>query len=305
MSSVPSPKISRAPAFPLIWVVPIIAVLIGLALAFQEIHSRGPEITITFADGSGVEAGRTILEYKGVAAGTVTSVDLDKDLNTVVVKLVLKKEAAPLASAGSQFWILHPQIGLSGIKGLDTLVTGVRLNVRPGTGPLTKEFRGLDQVPPPEVKEGRTFILRAEKLGSLATGSPVLYRELKVGQVEATRLSDDSTHVLIRIHIDTAYGDLVRTTTKFWNAGGLSFKIGLLGAQLKESSLESLISGGVSFASPDVEPLAPPAPEDSEFLLADGAKEEWVKWNPKIPIEARESMPNPADKTLTSSLLKH
>ena len=108
----------------------------------------------------------------------------------------------------------------------------------------------------------------------------------------------------MRIHIDPEYADLVRANTKFWNAGGLSFKIGLLGAQLKESSLESLISGGVAFASPDGDKLAPPADEGAEFWLASSADKEWTQWNPKIPIKSEETTPPPTDKSLLPSLLK-
>ena len=151
-------------------------------------------------------------------------------------------------------------------------------------------------------------MLVSDKLGSLATGSPVLYRQLKVGEVEASRLSDDSRSVIIRIHIDPIYSDLVRKDTKFWNAGGLSFKVGLLGASLKESSLESLISGGVAFATPTDEhgQVAPPAEEGTVFNLAPDADKDWLRWSPSIPIEAQEVAPaSSPEKALLPSILKH
>jgi len=296
MTPHPAPKLSRAPAFPLIWVVPIIAAMIGLFMVVREIRDRGPLITIQFTDGSGVEAGRTILEYKGVAVGTVKAVNLSRDLKTAIIQLQLKKEAAPLANTGSKFWILHPEVGFSGVHGLDTLVSGVRLNVRPGSGSPATQFKGLDQEPPPEQEGGRTFFLKSDKLGSLTTGSPILYRQFKVGEVEASRLADDSTSVVIRIHIDPTYMDLVRTNTRFWNAGGFSFKIGLLGAALKESSLESLVSGGVGLASPGGKDLGPPAPAGAQFDMASEAEREWLTWSPAIPIKSQEVMPAEPDK---------
>lgn len=300
MSTPPLPRVSRAPAFPLIWVVPLIALAIGLWMGFRELHNRGPEITIDFADGSGVEAGKTVLEYKGVAAGTVESVELRPGLSGVTIRVRLHHAAASLANAGSKFWIVHPQIGFSGVSGLDTLVTGVRLNVTPGAGPPATEFVGLDKPPAPDITdEGRTFILEADKLGSLTTGAPVFYREFKVGEVEASQLSSDSTLVLIRIHIEGPYIGLVRTNTKFWNTGGFSFKVSLFGAQLKDTSLESLVTGGVSFASPDTGPLAPPAAVNDHFWLAADPDKEWVKWSPKIPITA----PQPADAPRKQGLL--
>ncbi len=292
MSTPPAPKVSRASSFPLIWVVPLVAVAIGGWMGFRELHDRGPEITIDFADGSGVEARRTVLEYKGVTAGTVESVELKPGLGGVSIRVRLKRSAASLASAGAQFWIVHPEIGFSGVHGLDTLVSGVRLNVLPGQGPLAEHFTGLDKTPAPNITDaGRSFILQSGRLGSLTTGAPVFYREFKVGAVESSRLSDDSTMVLIRIHLEAPYVDLVRTNSQFWNTGGFSFKASLFGgAELKNTSLESLITGGVAFATPDDSPLAPAAPEETRFTLADEADKAWLKWAPKIPIKSPEAV---------------
>jgi paraquat-inducible protein B len=284
--------VSRASSFPLIWVVPLIAIAIGGWMGFSELHNRGPAITIDFADGSGVEARRTVLEYKGVTAGIVESVELKPGLSGVSIRVRLKRSAASLASEGAQFWIVHPEIGFSGVHGLDTLVSGVRLNVLPGKGSLVEHFTGLDKTPAPNVTdEGRTFILQSDRLGSLTTGAPVFFREFKVGAVESSRLSDDSTMVLIRIHLEAPYVDLVRTNSQFWNTGGFSFKASLFGgAELKNTSLESLITGGVAFATPDDGPLAPAAPEETKFTLAAEADKTWLKWAPKIPIKSPEAV---------------
>jgi paraquat-inducible protein B len=302
----PPPRVSRAPAFPIIWVVPVLAVAIGGWMLVRDAVSRGPEITIDFADGSGVEAGRTNLVYLGVNAGTVTSVALKPGLSGVTVRVRLYKVAKSLARGGSKFWIVHPEIGFSGVKGLETLVSGVHLNVTPGAGPPTEQFTGLDTAPAPDVvDEGRAFVLRSNRLGSLTTGAPVFYRELKVGAVEASRLSDDSTSVLIRIHLDAPYVALVRTSTKFWNTGGFSFKVSLLGAELKDTSLESLLAGGVEFATPDTPPLAPVAEAGTEFNLSQEPEKEWLDWYPKIPIKSPDSaLQPPRNPGMIPSLLK-
>jgi paraquat-inducible protein B len=296
--NLPKPKLSRAPAFPLVWVVPLIAVAIVGWMGFSELHDRGPEITIDFADGSGVEAGKTVLEYLGVSAGAVVSVELKPGLAGVAVRLRLKKRAAALANSGARFWIVHPEIGFSGVHGLDTLVTGVHLNVLPGGGPPARRFKGLDKPPVPDVvDEGRAFVLQSDRLGSLTTGAPVFYREFKVGEVEVSRLSDDSKAVLIRIHVDAPYVNLVRTNSRFWNAGGFSLKVSLFGgAQLRNTSLESLVAGGVAFATPDRGPLAPAAPDGGRFILAPEPGSDWIKWSPNIPIVAPEAAERPAPK---------
>jgi paraquat-inducible protein B len=299
-STPPSPKISRAPTLPLVWIVPLIAIALGGWMVVRELKNRGPEITIDFVDGSGVAADKTVLEHKGVSVGVVTGVELKPNLAGVAVRVRLDRTAAALANDGAQFWIVHPEIGLSGVRGLDTLLTGARLNVRPGKGAPATHFTGLDKLPPPEIsEEGRTFVLQSDRLGSLTTGASVFYRQMKVGAVETSRLADDATGVLIRIHIEAPYTDLVRTNTRFWNAGGFSFKVGLLGAELKNTSLESLVSGGVAFATPGggTETLAPPAPEGAVFQIAAEPDKDWLKWAPKIPLKTSEIVSEPKAPT--------
>jgi len=288
MSTTPAVKVSRAPRFPLVWVVPLVALAVGGWMIARELKNRGPEIEIEFADGSGVAPGKTQLHYKGVVVGSVTAVTLKPELDGVVVRVRLERSAEGIAREGAMFWIVQPEIGVAGIRGLDTLLTGARLNVRPGVGEPAKRFVGLERMPPPELpKEGRTFILRSSELGSLKTGSGVYYREMRVGTVETTRLADDATAVLVRIHVEGPYANLVRTNTRFWNAGGFEFKAGLLGAELKSTSLQALLSGGVAFVTPDGA-LAPVAPEGAEFELVRDAQKEWAKWSPKIPLSAPE-----------------
>jgi len=290
-SSNPTPKVSRAPRFPLVWVVPLIALGLGGWMIARELKNRGPEITIEFADGSGIVADKTELQHKGVSVGRVTAVELKPKLDGVSVRVRLDKSASAIANEGALFWIVHPEIGLTGVRGLDTLLTGPRLNVRPGNGPPASRFVGLERTPPPILsKEGKMFLLQSEQLGSLTTGAGIFYRQMRVGSVETSRLADDASGVIIRIHIEAPYADLVRTNTRFWNAGGFSFKVGLLGAELKNTSLESMLTGGVAFATPNGEgnTLAPPAPEGTVFHVAPEPEKEWAKWAPKIRLLAPE-----------------
>ena len=291
MSAPATPRISRRPALPLIWVVPIVALLIAGWLVARQFRNRGPEITIDFASAAGIEAGKTPLEHKGVVVGTVTGVDLKNDLSGVTVTIRLTKAGAALARGGAQFWIVHPEVSFSGIRGLETLVTGVRLQVRPGTGAPTRHFRGLDRPPPIEnPAAGRAFVLRADKLGGVAPGDPVYYRGVKVGTVETTRLADDATTALIRIRIYNAYVDLVRTNTQFWNASGVALKMSLKGVEVRMSTVQSIIAGGVEFATPGGE-LTPPALENTEYVLHSEPEKQWLEWEPHIPINPVESTP--------------
>ena len=307
MNTPMAPKVSRVFTLPLLWIVPLVALGVCVWIGVGELRNRGPEISIEFTDGTGIEAGKTVLEYKGVTVGMVSSVALKRDLSGVSVALRLNRSAAVFANAGSEFWVIHPEIGFSGVRGLDTLLTGSRLNARPGSGPRTHDFKGLNTPPAAETPpKGRSYFLRCDRLGSLTVGAPVFYREFKVGEVEATRLADDSTSVLVRIHIESPYVDLVRTGTRFWNAGGFNFKLGLFGAQFSDTSLESLIAGGVAFATPDGDDLGIPAPDGAVFQLSPDPDKAWLRWAPRIQIEAPEVVTKtPVLAKVLPTLIKH
>jgi paraquat-inducible protein B len=282
---------SHVSVLSLVWAVPILTLIVGGWMIYHDLLDKGPEVAIEFADGQGIEADRTMLEYKGVSVGTVTGVELKKDLSGVTVRVRLEKSAIGIAKSGAEFWIVRPEVSLTGIRGLETLVTGVRLNVIPGQGTPATSFKGLEQAPAVEsVEGGRTFILSSDRLGALTPGASVYYREIKVGVVESNRLADDSTAVLVRIRIFTPYVALVRTNTQFRNTGGLSLNVGLFGAEMKNTSIESLINGSVSFATPDGE-LAPEAQEGAQFQISSGGDSAWLKWQPKIPLQPTEAAP--------------
>src|SRR5687768_9776059 len=215
MTAPPAPRVSRMPALPLVWIVPIVALAVGGWMVFREYQNRGPEITIEFSEGKGIEPRKTALVYLGVSVGTVTAVDLKEDLSGVKATLRLEKNAEALAREGAQFWIVHPEIGFSGVRGLETLFTGARINSRPGNGGPATHFKALDKAPSVEnVEEGRAFQLQADRLGSMSPGAPVLYREVKVGVVETSKLDNDGSSVLIRIRVKTPFVNLVRANTR-------------------------------------------------------------------------------------------
>ena len=286
----PAPKLSRFPGVSLIWVVPVLALGLAVWLLAREWRSRGPEITIEFADGSGLEPGQTKVEYKGVAVGEIKDMGLTDDLGRVVVRVRLARNAAGIAREGAEFWIVQPEIGFSGISGLETLLTGAHLDVRPGSGAPATQFRGLDSPPAlQKTGEGRTFLLQTDRLGGLQVRAPVFYRDVKVGEVETARLADDGAGVLIRIRVHRPYIDLVRTNTRFWNAGGSPLQISLFGGSSQKRSLQSIITGAVGFATPE-EP-AEAAADGAQFPLAREPDDAWFKWHPRIPIKALDAAP--------------
>ena len=84
--------------FDLIWLIPLIAALIGGWLAVRAVLERGPTVTITFQSAEGLEAGKTHIRYKDVNVGLVKKMGLSADRGRVeVVAMRQWADSRPLA----------------------------------------------------------------------------------------------------------------------------------------------------------------------------------------------------------------
>lgn len=268
-----------------LWLVPMLAVIASGAVAYQAWSQRGPLITVEFAEGSGISAGDPVL-YRGVRVGDVHAVKMKADLSRVLVEARLRRDAANIGAEGTQFWIVRPEISVGRVAGLDTLLGPRYLQCEPGIGKPTLAFVGLDRPPAKANQTGSLdVIVEAPQRGSLDVGSAVLYRGIRVGTVRDVVLASDARKVELTLLIEAPYRDLVRANSKFWNLGGIGFDWGLLkGLSVKAGSLESIVSGGIAFATPNKpEEVAAPG---HRFSLADAAKPEWLEWAPAIEIKS-------------------
>jgi paraquat-inducible protein B len=253
----------------LIWLIPIVAAVIGLSLAVNTWIERGPEITIAFGSGEGLEAGKTKVKYKEVEIGTVQLIKLSEDRSHVLVSVQLKKEAKGFTAADSRFWVVRPRIAGAGVSGLGTLLSGPYIGADAGASTeKADKFTGLE-VPPIITRDasGRQYALHATDIGSLDIGSPVYYRRVKVGQVTAFDLDEDGRGITIRIFVNTPYDKYVGINTRFWHASGFDMQINANGFTLNTQSLATVVLGGLSFQAPE-ENRGPPAKENTAFVLA-------------------------------------
>jgi paraquat-inducible protein B len=267
-----APQLNWIPS--LIWLIPILAAVIGISLAVKTWIQHGPEITITFHSAEGLEAGKTKIKYKEVEIGTVQSITLSEDRSLVLVTAQLKKEAKSFTAADSRFWVVRPRIGSSGVSGLSTLLSGAYIGADAGVETEKKDiFTGLE-VPPIITRDvsGKQYVLHSADIGSLDIGSPVFYRRIKVGQVTAFDLDEDGKGVTTRIFINTPYDKFVGINTRFWHASGFDMQVGADGFKFETESLATVVLGGLSFQSPDDNP-GPPAKEDTAFVLAENKAE--------------------------------
>ncbi|WP_444439350.1 PqiB family protein [Pseudomonas sp. A6] len=253
----------------LVWIVPIVALLVGASLVVRNWMQQGPVIAISFATGEGLEAHKTQVKYRSVVIGEVTSVELARDRKGVLTKVQLSKEAESFASRGAQFWVVRPRIGAGGVSGVDTLLSGAFIGADAGESSAPeKNFTGLESPPPITYGEkGKRFMLTADDLGSLDIGSSIYYRRIPVGQVVSYALRQDGKGVDIGVFVNAPYDAFVTQDTRFWNASGVDLSVDANGLKVNTESLSSLLMGGLAFGNPPFAANAEAAADQQRFQL--------------------------------------
>lgn len=253
----------------LVWLVPVIAALVGLSLVIHAWYEAGPTINIGFQSAEGLDPGKTPVKYKSVIIGRVTAVRLSEDRSHVVARVALEKSARGFATADTRFWVVRPRIGLGGVSGIDTLLSGAFIGADVGQSQEPKDdFVGLET--PPTVTHGspgKTFDLHSDDLGSLDIGSPVYYRRIQVGRVSSYHLNKDGKGVTLQIFLDAPNDQFVTTSSRFWNASGIDVSLGADGLKVNTQSLATVLAGGVAFQDPPGPHDATKAQENDAFTL--------------------------------------
>ncbi|EAS44863.1 MCE family protein [Photobacterium profundum] len=247
--------------------------------SLSDAQNFGLLVTLTAPDARSVSKNADI-RYQGINVGKVVSIEPNFELANVQIKARLfPKYAKILAKSDSYFWTVTPKLSLSGAKNLDSLLNSY-IAVQPGDGAYSQTFNlGTAEL----ISSGLTLILESEDRGSVSEGTPLLYRDIQVGQVIKVSLGDLSDRVLIKIQIEKEYSHLIRTDTVFWNTSGVDFTIGLTGAKIQTGTVDSLLRGGISFATPEEQPLSPLAKQEDHFLLHREADDRWKTWRTAIP----------------------
>lgn len=280
-NDLPESNIEPRSKFSIVWLVPLVAILIGAWIGFKAWSEMGPKISITFKTAAGLEAGKTKIKYKNVEIGVVKSIHINHDTDNVIVKAEMVKDVRTYLTDKTQFWVVRARINASGVSGLDTLLSGAYIGIDPvAEGNSVRKFKGLE-IPPVITGKtaGKHFILHTKNLGSIERDVPVYYRKFSVGSVEDVKLDDDGESVTVRIFIKEPFDKWVNKTTRFWNASGINFSLGADGIDVESESLVSILIGGIAFESSDLTTDITVAENNSEFKLytnhADSLKKDY------------------------------
>ena len=253
-----------------VWLVPLAAALLCLALFVPLLTQRGPEVGVSFVTAEGLEAGKTRVRYRDVEIGKLTGLQLSNDRTRVLAAVQLDASARRFATCGTRFWVVRPRIDTAGISGLATVISGPYIAVDVGpSSTRCKEFTGLET--PPLLtsgQDGRRFILHAESLGSLNVGAPVYFRHVQVGQVLGYALAKGGAQIDIDVFVKAAYARYVTAGTQWWHASGIDLRLDSNGLRLDTQSVATVLSGGVVFDLPESQVALPQAADGAAFDLA-------------------------------------
>ena len=252
-----------------IWTIPIVALLLGLWMIYYHYVNLGSLITINFHTGTGIDAGKTRIKIKNVEIGRVEQLDLKTDLEGVTVTARIYKQYVFLLKEDSEFWVVRPRIGKGGFSGISTLVSGAYIEMSPGQkGSDEDEFDGLEQAPiTPSGTAGLHLTLSSRDGSSFNEGDPILFQGIEVGRIENVYVNFKDRIIYYNAFIQSPYDKLVTTNTKFWKVSGLQINVSAEGIHFQTGTLETLISGGVTFDVPKDMPRGDVVTDRTDFTI--------------------------------------
>ena len=249
---VASPNISERRGISMVWIIPIVTALVGGWLVVKTISEQGPVATMSFLTADGIEVGTTRIKYKNVNIGVIEGMEFSEDFSYVLLTAQFNQGMDSFLRRNTQFWVVRPQFGLSGVSGLETLVSGAYISIEPGQGAQQFHFVGLEEAPVVLSDTiGQRIIVIADRLGSIDTGSPVYYKGIQAGEVLGYELANDRESVYIHLFINDPYDQLIQGNTRFWNVSGMEVDVSADGVNVRTESVMSLIFGGIAFNTPE------------------------------------------------------
>ncbi|NQY92790.1 MAG: MCE family protein [Campylobacteraceae bacterium] len=261
------------------WLIPLIALMATSWLIYKSISEAGVDIIVNFGNGNGFKAGKTAVVYKGYKLGKITKITIGKDLKSVNAHININKDAANFINReGTEFWIVKPKFSVSEISGLDTIVGGVYIEVKPKTinqialEKIPKQYKFMGSTEKPFKyynEEGLNITLKSKDLSGINNGTPIFYKKFKIGEVIASKLEKNGVDIFI--NIQKKYENLINRSSVFWNISGIKINAGLKGVNIEMDSFTSLISGGITFETFDDK--APKIEDNNEFVLYKNIKE--------------------------------
>ncbi len=249
-----SPEIKKDRRISPLWILPVLTIALAGWLLAKAVHDAGQRVQIYFSDAQGLIAGRTTIRYQGLEVGMVRDINLSEDLSNIYVDADIYPEATKLLGEDTKFWLVKPSASLSGISGLDALVSGNYISIFPATesDSAKSKYVALESVPTElAVNDGLTVTLKARDLGGISVGSKIVYKKIPIGEVYNFKLDNDAETVIIKASIQDEFRHIITDKSRFWNVSGIGANVGFQGVDIRLESLSAILAGAIAVDSPD------------------------------------------------------
>ena len=219
------------------------------------------------------------LKYRGIVIGNVISRSLKE--NHIEVKALVQNQYEYLFVEDTKVWVEGFELGLGGVKNSSSLISGAFITLKKGDSTqLAKAFSIENKPLHVDATKGLRIVLEATKRSSLKVGSPLFFRQIKIGSIESVSLKDDSSSVEIALFVEECYSYLIRENSIFYNAGAIGVDVNLLGVKISTETVETMISGGIAVVTPDE--FGREAKDMMLFKLFNKPDEAWLEYAPSL-----------------------
>ncbi|WP_027009140.1 intermembrane transport protein PqiB [Conchiformibius kuhniae] len=259
-----------------VWLIPLLAAIVGAWLLAQNVRSKGPEITLLMDNAEGIEVNNTTIRILNVDVGRVTKIRLRPDQSGVEITARLNKDVEDLMRQDTQFWIVKPRIDQNGITGLNTLVSGAYIAFSPGESRQKASEFTVSELPPVTAigQSGIRVYLSGKNSRMIGVGSPVLYENHVVGTVETANFHPQDQTVHYTVFINSPNESLLTNGSQFWLDNGISVRTDGTGISVQSPPLSALLSGAIAFHTPKYGDAGQkPAQSGDEFKIYDNRQE--------------------------------
>ena len=249
-----APKVKESKKIQLlttIWLVPFLAMIIALWLAFQYYAKIGATIKISFKSNAGLIANQSQIKLRDVTVGMVTKISLSDDGTGVIVQAQMNREVSKYLNNKAKLWIVHPDVGSHGVSGLDTLLSGSYIELHGVKDESTqRHFVGLENPYLDTEAQGKYYLLSAPQSYSISEGSNVYYRMMKIGRVERVGIAPNGEKINFTIFVEDRYSNYVNRKSKFYAQSSFSIDFSQAKIDMHLASLSQLVHGGISIYTP-------------------------------------------------------
>ncbi len=244
---------------------------------------EGKHIRLIANNIQGIKAGAA-LYYHDVKIGSVNGYTINKDKKSFNIDLIVLDEYKNLINASSMFYHysgLSLNAGLHKVSietgSLETMMRGgiavdtFSFNKKSNIKKVYRLFDDKSSMLHAHYlsTDGLTLTLNAHKAYGLKPGAPVLYKQMKAGEVIGNTWDAQSNTFRLKAFIEDKFVSQVHPSTLFYNVSGVEAKVDLEGLKVQTTSLSAIIKGGVSFFNPSKTDTQKLKAENEFFLYAD------------------------------------